>query len=255
MADSKFFSKKEIAEILSKASEIQLSQDKATPHEQGVSEEELFEIAEEVGIPPQALRQAISNYMHTSEQSFNWLLGSSELKSTVVIDNTVTELHLDQLFPELNTFTGKKGEVEKVGNGYDWEQVENRLESLRRITVLPEKDRTRIIHHVNWDDLRFPGLGLSAILGAIFLMILLKSIGLPKSTFIPLTPLGGIAGYFSFMGVLRYYFSKQKKKFKTITQLIIDTLSNPVQHRILPDETEEDQEVNEDISSRNKTKS
>lgn len=255
MADSRFFSKKEISEILTKASEIQMAKDHQEIKNNGLSKEELLNIAEEVGISREHLESAIRNYEAKTTESFNWLIGSSELKTTTVIDNSVSELQLDQLFPELNAFTGLKGEVEQIGDSYDWEQTENGFESIRRITVLPQNDKTKITHYVNWNDLRFLGLPLSTVMGVIAMMILLKSLGLPKSIFIPLSAVGGVFGYFGFMAGLKFYFNKQKQKFESVMKLIEDVLHRPAQHRIEMQEQYQPSENDGNKARKNRTKS
>lgn len=256
MADSRFFSKKEISEILTKASEIQMAKDHHEMKNKGLTKDELLNIADEVGISREHLESAIRNYETKSTASFNWLIGSSELKATTVINNNVNELQLDQLFPELNAFTGLKGEVEQIGDSYDWEQTENGFESIRRVTVLPQNDTTKITHYVNWNDLRFLGLPLATIMAAIALMILLKSIGLPKSTYLPLSTIGGVFGYFGFMAGLKFYFTKQKQKFESIMKLIEDVLYRPAQHRIeMQEQYHSNENENTPDQNENRTKS
>lgn len=253
MSSDKIFSKKEISQILTKASEIQMTDDTLSDQKEGISKEDLIQIGKEVGISPNVIEQAITSLKNTSHTKFNWLIGSSELQTKILIDHVVDDLQLDQLFPELNAYTGQKGNIEKVGKGYDWEQTENGLKNIRRITVVPKDKRTKIIHYVNWNDFRGLGLGLSAFFGALALALILRSFGIPKSTYLILSTLGALVGYFSFMVGLKFYFNKQKKKFESITKLITDTFSRPAQHRIGTDDEpyryEESQDSNSQIKS------
>lgn len=238
----KEFSQKQIREILAKASEIQRSEKDQEFEQQGITSDELLEIASEVGISTKVLEKAIKTVESRSDKQFNWLIGTGELRSSLTINEEISDLQLDQLFPELNAFTGKKGTVERMGNSYDWEQVENGLESVRRVTVVPKDGKTKIIQLVNWDEFRGTGLFLSAFFGAIGLLLVLKAFGLEKSTYLLLSSIGAFAGYFGFMGGLKYYFNKQKKKFESIMQLITDNLERPAQHRIGMDSMPEQNE-------------
>jgi putative ubiquitin-RnfH superfamily antitoxin RatB of RatAB toxin-antitoxin module len=253
MSDHKRFSKQEISQILSKASEIQRSKNISDSAQEGVTTSELREIAHEVGISNEVLDKAIHSFENRADIGFNWVIGTGELQSATVIEGEISELQLDQLFPELNVITGKKGIFEQVGKSYEWEQVENGLESVRRVTILPKDGKTKVIHYVNWNDLRSLGLGLSAFLGALGLALILKAFGIEKSTYLLLSSIGAIVGYFGFMGGLKFYFDHQKKKFESIMQLITDTLEKPPQHRAQMDEAPIEDSINP--IQRNKTKS
>lgn len=256
MPGRKKFTKHQISKILAKASEFEVDQNyHSGDHDEndGISKQELLEIGREVGISQKALEHAIHQVKNQTSETFNWFIGSSELKASTQLEGEASELQINQFFPELNTFTGQKGHLEQVGNSYDWEQTGNGPESIRRITIIPKDGKTKVIQYVNWNELRFFSLGLAALLGSIALMILLKSIGLPKSTFIPLSPLGGLAGYIGTMGGLFYYFNKQKKKFASIMQLVTDTLERPAQHRLSQDELPD--QNNEQIRQKRKTSS
>lgn len=249
----KEFTQKQIRDILAKASEIQRSKKEMDVERQGITSDELHEIAAEVGISAEVLNAAIKTVESRSDKRFNWLVGSGELQSSTVIEGEITDLQLDQLFPELNAFTGQKGSVEQTGKSYDWEQTENGLENIRRVTVVPNEGKTKIIQYVNWDEFRGIGLFLSAFFGAIGLLLVLKAFGLEKPTYLLLSTLGAFAGYFGFMGGLKYYFNKQKKKFESIMQLITDVLERPAQHRLSMDDAP--LELNENQAQKSKTRS
>ncbi|MDR9417429.1 hypothetical protein [Gracilimonas sp.] len=129
-------------------------------------------------------------------------------------------------------------------NSYDWEQVENKLESIRRVTVVPKDGKTKITQYVNWDEFRGAGLFLSTFFGALGVALILKAFGIPKTSYLLLSSIGALAGYFGFMGGLKYYFNKQKKKFESIMQLITDVLEQPAQHRISTDDIPKNLEEN-----------
>lgn len=237
--ENKEFSQQQIREILAKASELQRSKNEIQSEQGGVTSDELREIADEVGISSNVLEKAIRSVESSTDKKFNWLTGTSELKASIILEHEANELQINQIFPELNTLTGQKGTLEKVGNTYDWEQLKNEPESIRRITIIPKGGKTKVVQYVNWNELRFLGLGLSAFFGSIALIVLLKSLGVSKSTFIPLAPLGGLVSYYGFMGGLKYIFSKQKEKFDSIMQLVTDSLERPAQHRVSIDEKAE----------------
>lgn len=186
----KEFTQKQIREILAKASEIQHSKKEIDTDQQGLTSEELHEIAAEVGISEEALNTAIKTVESSSNKPFNWLIGSGELRSSIIIESEITDLQLDRLFPELNAFTGQKGTVEQMGKSYDWEQIENGLETTRRVTVVPKDGKTKIIQHVNWDEFRGAGLFLSAFFGAVGLLLVLKAFGLENPPIYSSPPLG-----------------------------------------------------------------
>jgi len=249
----KEFTQKQIRDILAKASEIQRSKKEINEEQQGITSEELHEIAAEVGISAEVLNTAIKTIESRSDKRFNWLIGSGELQSSIIIEGEITDLQLDQLFPELNAFTGQKGTVEQMGKSYDWEQIENGLESSRRVTVVAKDGKTKIIQYVNWDEFRGVGLFLSAFFGAVGLLLVLKAFGLEKPIYLILSSFGAFAGYFGFMGGLKYYFNKQTKKFESIMQLITDVLERPVQHRVSMDDAPLESDKN--MAQKSKTRS
>jgi hypothetical protein len=249
----KEFTQEQIREILAKASEIQRSDKKLDTEQYNITSEELREIAADVGISAEVLGKAIKMVESRSNERFNWIIGTGKLQSSTTIDKEITGLQLDRLFPELNAFTGQKGNVEQIGESYDWEQIENGLESIRRITVVPNDEKTKIIQYVNWDELRGMGLFLSAFFGALALALILKVAGFPKSTYLLLSSIGALAGYFGFMSGLKYYFNNQKKKFESIMQLITDVLERPAQHRLSIDDAPQKSE--EKQAQKSKTRS
>ena len=68
-------------------------------------------------------------------------------------------------------------------------------------------------------------LDLLLFFGAIACIILGKSFGLPKSTFMMLSPLGALGGYNIFMIGLNHYYNTQKSKMKRISSAISKVLS------------------------------
>lgn len=206
-------------------------------------------MAAETGITDNVLDKAIEKMEDKLHEPFNWLMGSSEIRSSIIIEGEITDLQLDQLFPELNAFTGQEGTLEQIENGYSWKQDKNSLMDIRRVTIIPKDDKTKIIQHVKWEKFRAFGLGFSAILGAFGLALILKTFGIAMAIYLPLSAIGAVAGYFGFMGGLKFYFNKQKEKFNAIMQLIVDNVERPAQHRkemgvIMPEENEKKQDQN-----------
>ena len=235
MAD-KTFNKKEIKQILSKAHEIQNNWD-IHGRKDDLTIDELAEIASEIGISKSALEQAMQS-QETPElgSTFNWLTGTGRIQTTFFINRPISRDDLELILADLNNITGQKGHIEQVGTAFDWEMNESEILDLRRITFQPGPTDTKITHMVSWNEVRLYGLGLAAFFGAIACIILGKSFGLPKSTFMMLSPLGALGGFSIFMMGLNHYYNKQRSKMKRISSAISKALSKNRSQAITIDE-------------------
>lgn len=116
------FSKKEISEILKKASEIQTQKDLYGDKE-GLTENELIALANEVGIEKDSLLEAIQqNDVPEFENKFDWLKGTVTVQDVRLVDGKVNKENWDRIIREIRRTTGGIGETNIQGNTFEWMQ-------------------------------------------------------------------------------------------------------------------------------------
>ncbi len=249
MAD-KTFNKTEIKQILSKAHEIQNNWENNNQKDD-LTFDELAEIASEIGISKSVLKQALQT-QETPDlgSTFNWLTGTGVIQTTSFINRSISKKELEVKLAELNAIIGRKGRFEQVGTAVDWEINESEVTELQRITFQSGLDETKITHRVSWNEVRYLGLGLAAFFGAIAFIILGKSFGLPKSTFMMLSPLGALGGYSLCMIGLNHYYTKQKSRIVNIGKAISNALTKNSFKPITIDEELTAEHNSENLSSK-----
>ncbi|MCR9132722.1 MAG: hypothetical protein NXI08_09115 [bacterium] len=245
---NKTFNKSEIKEILSKAQKLQSSLE-IDNQKDNLTVDELAEIASEIGISKSVLNQALQ-IQETPDlgSTFNWLTGTGVIQTTAFINRSISKGELEEKLAELNAIIGRKGRLEQVGTAVDWEINESEFIDLQRITFHPSSNETKITHRVSWNEVRYLGLGLAAFFGSIAFIVLGKSFGLAKSTFIMLSPLGALGGYSLCMIGLNNFYRKQKSRMKKISRAITSAFSKKNPNTITIDEELSTEHNSENLS-------
>tara|TARA_R110000868_G_scaffold37111_4_gene131328 strand:+ start:10086 stop:10856 length:771 start_codon:yes stop_codon:yes gene_type:complete len=219
MSEHQIYSKKEISNILKKASEIQ-TQKELYGDEEGLNEQELVDLAKEVGIGKSSLLEAI-NMLNDTEfnDSYNWLKGTSRVQRITHIDGEINEQLWDEVVQEIRKINGGIGKLNHVGSSYEWEQRMQEI-GYKHISFTPQKGKTKIQYVSSWAPLRFLVLFMSSFLAGVLVLIFLKGIGVPKSTAVLFSPIGGLVGYSAGILFLKARFEKEKKKLKNIVTAV-----------------------------------
>lgn len=239
MGRSKIYSRKEISRILSRASEIQSSQNESATSSEGLTKEELQHVADEVGISKEILQEALLTYdIHTEKESFNWLNPNSSLQQTSMLPGNINEEKWEEIIQEIRRVTGGIGKTSKIGNSLEWEQRRKDI-GYTHISLSPVQENTKLQYVSNWR-----GLKMMAGILSFMATFTLTAIALDGTNFGEVPALifavgGGLLGLPFAQIFLKSYYKKQKAQVQKVISAISRTFSQPEDSQI----TIEDEEV------------
>lgn len=235
MGNNSIYSKKEISKILAKASAIQTQKDLYGDKE-GLNEEELIAIANEVGIDKDSLLQALNSHNAPEfESTFRWLKGTSKIQNITVVDGEVTPELWEEIILEIRRITGGIGKVNTTGKLHEWEQRKQEI-GYKHLSLSQQNGKTKIQYVSNWTPLKYMTLMIPVFFGGILTLLALKGMGFPKSTAILFSPIGGFTGLLMGLGIIKSYFNKEKWKLKSITSSIEKKILRFNENKITIDE-------------------
>ena len=225
------YSKKEISKILSKASEIQTQKD-LYGNKDGLTEQELLELAKEVGIDKDSLLEALNNVDAPEfESTFKWLSASSRIQDISIIDGEVSPELWEEIIQEIRRITGGIGKSSNTGKSLEWEQRKQEF-GYKHISLTPQNGKVKFQYVSSWSPLKFMTLLMTTFLSATFALVAMKGLGYPKTTAILFAPLGGLIGFSFGMTFLKFYFNSEKKKLQNIVQSISKKIRSSKSQRI-----------------------
>ena len=228
------YSRKEINQILKNAIEIQ-TQKESNGEIEGLTEEELLGISNEIGVDAASLYKALQKFQALEKTTaFNWLTGTANIEHTALVKGTLKSPLWEEVVREAQLITNNVGTTSQLGNANDWEfrtQFEHKL-----LSVISEKGTTKIRLTSSWRAAKvlFTLLGFVASVPTVFfgasLISGLNSIYLTELQFM-FALLGGVIAGLPFGRVfLKLYFNKQKKQLEEIASFIkqnVETVGNP----------------------------
>lgn len=144
MADHRLFSQKEIQGLLKKATELQ-KKDVLNKNEEGLTLEEIEQIAADSGIDPVYIREALAGGASASgsEKKFHILGAPISIEVGREVPETMSPEEWEQVVHEARRTLQKSGGiVQKLGNSLEWESPDKKF-ILTSLTATPSKDRTR----------------------------------------------------------------------------------------------------------------
>ncbi len=219
------YGKKEISKILEKASQIQAQKD-LYGSQDGLTEEELVQLAEEVGIDRDSLMEAISTYDKPElEQPFNWIKGTTRIQNISVVNGEFTEDQWEEIVQEIRRITGGIGKIGKVGKSYEWEQRRRDI-GYKHFSFTPEKGKTRIQMVSSWSGLRI----ISQIIG-FMVPFTVTAIALDGTNITEFPALLAAASAGLFLGIpltrfyLKSFYERQKKQLNRLVSAISKKIS------------------------------
>ncbi len=242
MGNNHIYTKKEISKILKKASEIQTQKDLYGDRD-GLSEQEILELANEVGIDKTSILEAI--HIHDKpdfDQEFIWTKATSKIQEVTYIDGEMPSDLWEDVVQEIRKITGGIGKSTQIGNSFEWEQ--RREMGYKHISLTPKDGKTKIQYVHNWSALKIPFLFLPAFMGSVILLVALKGLGMPKSTAVMFAPIGGLAAFTGGLVYLRHHFDKQKNRLKSMINSLSKKINSPNTSKIKI----EDEEIYNDMS-------
>lgn len=150
MGHSRTYSKREISKVLTKASEIQADND-IFDNQEGLTEEELIHVAEEVGISRKALIEAIHfiDQPELDAQSYSLIKGTSRIQNVSTVKREISDEQWGDLVLEIRKVTGGIGKIRQTGKTYEWEQRKSEF-GFKHFTFTPKDGQTRIQMVSSW---------------------------------------------------------------------------------------------------------
>lgn len=219
------FNKKEISQILKKASEIQTQKDLYGDRD-GLTQQELVSLAEEVGIDKDSLLEAIANRdVATIDNTFSWINGTSKVQDIVTVDGEISAENWDEVIREIRRVIGGIGADSNQRGTFEWEQ---RLKEIgyRHISLTPANGKTRVQYVYSWRGIKFITGFFSFMLLFAITSISFDGSGIAAAIALGISALVGTVGIFLNRLILKPYFEKQKKLMHSTLQAISKTLKS-----------------------------
>jgi hypothetical protein len=190
----------EVREVLARAAELQVEH----PAEQAaLSIGAVEQVAAEVGIPPERVRQAVKELEVRAEHAppagrmpGRGLYPNSKLRVERTIDGEVPESAHQAMVKEIQAAFDLVGHASALGKSLTWSPVgAGQAGRKALVTVTPEGGRTRICIEEQQEltGLKIVPLGLGILFSALFGISILQSLGVPGDLNILIIPfiLGG----------------------------------------------------------------
>ncbi|MFD2533370.1 hypothetical protein [Gracilimonas halophila] len=219
MSHSKTYTKKEISKVLTKASEIQTAKDLFDDQE-GLTEEELIHVAEEVGISRQVLLEALHSIDEPdlNEQTYNLIKGTSRIQDVSTVKGEITDEQWEELVLEIRKVTGGIGKINKTGKTYEWEQRKSDF-GYKHFSFTPKNGETKIQMVSSWGPFKTLASFLSFFFGFVVALIPFKEIS-GKQLALMIAPFFGLGGFAMSRFFLKSYFQKQKTQLTKLTNVL-----------------------------------
>lgn len=141
----RLYSEPEIRDILQRASALQ--EQAAVEPASGLSSDELERLAEEVGIDPRYIREAIAqgSQARVPKTKSGGLFGApTELRVERVLDGEVSENEWEEIVAHLRQVYGGPGRAGKLGRTYEWSNKLPNTSDTIHVTLTPKSGQTRV---------------------------------------------------------------------------------------------------------------
>lgn len=241
MSNNHTYSRKEITRILKKASEIQTEKD-LYGDKDGLSENELLELAAETGIDKASLLEALEAFDSPEfDKKFKLSKLTSKIQDIAYVKGQISDENWEEIIHEIRKVTGGIGKTTVTKNSYEWEQ--RKEFGYKHISLFQNKEKVKVQYVSNWKRQKFTSLGIPTFFGSILLLFLLEALGLPKATTFTFAPLGGIVGLIIGISFIKQKFKSEMNKTKTL----ISSISKQIQ-KSSPQISIEDEDVYKDES-------
>lgn len=219
MSHSKTYTKKEISKVLTKASEIQTAKDLYDDQE-GLTEEELIHVAEEVGISRQVLLEALHaiDEPDLNEQTYDLIKGTSRIQDVSTVKGEITDEQWEELVLEIRKVTGGIGKINKTGKTYEWEQRKSDF-GFKHFSFTPKNGQTKIQMVSSWGPFKKLAGFLSFFFAFIVTLIAVKEIS-GKQLALLIAPFVGLGGFAMSRFFLKSYYQKQKTQLSNLSSIL-----------------------------------
>lgn len=166
----RLYTEKETGALIHKAYELQQASDVQSGY--GLTEQELRKLAEEMGIQPHFLEEALQRQdAQVLKKEFYFWGAPLQTTQEKMVEGEVSEELWEEMVHKLRFTYKNQGRVERVGNTRDWIYASNDDE-IAAISVTSKNGRTRI----RLREERY-GLQLGLVFSTIFIFILTGIVG------------------------------------------------------------------------------
>lgn len=219
MGHSRTYSKREISKVLTKASEIQADND-IFDNQEGLTEEELIHVAEEVGISRKALIEALHfiDQPELDAQSYSLIKGTSRIQNVSTVKAEISDEQWGDLVLEIRKVTGGIGKIRQTGKTYEWEQRKSEF-GFKHFTFTPKDGQTRIQMVSSWGPFKMLAGFLSFFFAFVVTLVFVTEISSKQLSLI-IALLVGLGGFAMSRFFLKSYFKKQKSQLEKLTHTL-----------------------------------
>lgn len=243
------YTRKEISKILSKASDIQKQKD-LYGDKDGLSEQELLELAQEVGIEHDVLLEAIDSLNDPIlDQKFNWLSATSKIQNISIIKGEIDDTIWNNIVAEIRKETGGIGKTKVLKNIFEWEQRKKDV-GFKHISLTALSGSTKLQIVSSWTGLKVLAHFISMMTAFVLTASFVDNTSWSDFALF-IAPLGALIGLIPARLYLKHHFKKQKRQIENIVSRIRKTLL-PTRQPQIKIETDEIYS-NQSHSSTNKT--
>lgn len=225
MAHFKTYNRKDISRILTKASEIQTSKDLFDDQE-GLTEEELIHVAEEVGISKEALVEALSTIDEPDldAQSYSYVKATSRIQDVSTIKGEFTDDQWEDIVLEIRKITGGIGKISKTGKTYEWEQRKSDF-GYKHFSFTPKDGQTKVQMVSSWGPFKMLTVFLSFFFTFVVALVAVKEIS-GKELALMIAPFVGLGGFAMSRFFLKSFYKKQKAQLTKLTHALSKKISS-----------------------------
>ncbi len=221
------YNEKEIGALIQRATE--LHEEATGAPERGLSLEEIEHIAAELGLPTEYIRTAALEFEDRprSGRAFSLLGRPFVINQTRVVNETMTEEQWKQVVMELRAFTGKKGQIDRMGSLREWAHYTGEGPNgvnfqKTQVVIRPEDDRTSIQIKKHYGA--FAILYAAPLLLSVFFTLVLLSEPLDLMKFA--LAAGSVIGTFAITrAFVSSWTKREKERLKRLANQLHRTLS------------------------------
>jgi hypothetical protein len=212
------YSDEELRRIIEDATRSELQPKEVARHQDGLTLAEIREIAQEVGIDPDAVDRAAASLLASEsiDAAPSSRVFSRVLHEETIIPRQLTNAEMRLAALQAERVLGRRGSLYSHGDLVEWRDGRNRL----YVGIVRGEQRTRVRVIADQTSEVFPG---SAAIGALG-MIMVPTVAGSGTTAIPGLVLLAVAVY----GVIRLFWKQRRdearKNLKELLEILVDAV-------------------------------
>ncbi len=219
MSNNKKFNREEISRILKIASELDQHEEL---EEEGLTHEELRNVAREVGIDAKHIETAIHQLQnhHFEESSPNFIEENFAYRKSNMVEGIIDDSLWEEIVTEIRRINGGIGKTSKLGSTYEWEQRKKNTGYLQ-VSVTPKNDHSRLRISASYKNFsNFLGL-LGGLVGFTTFAVLADGLSLEML----IAGIGAFAGWGASRIYLKAWMQRKRKMLRSLSNRLTKVLS------------------------------